>query len=190
VQVLRADLKTEIENTKALTSRNPLSSSKHNSKAAESKLGKVIRLYEELTGILITNVRHEPGQYKEEDAVYSCVQTTSNEKSTCHLRRRVHANTKYSAGLNFTLKFFQEAEEGETPSGATRGGRIVEKVIYTPQFLEKEAADFVAQLDFLASPFTFQKAQMNVFTKTLTSYLEGENEENQSDASHMEVEDD
>ncbi|KAF8484345.1 hypothetical protein JB92DRAFT_3029305 [Gautieria morchelliformis] len=172
IQLLRADLKTEIENTKALTSRNPPSSSKHNSKSAESKHGNVIRLYEELTGILITNVRHEPGQYKEEDAVYSCVQTTSNEKS-----------------LNFTLKFFQEAEEG-TPSGATRGGRIIEKVIYTPQLLEREAADFVAQLDFLASPFTFQKAQMNVFTKTLTSYLEGENEENQSDASHMEVEDD
>lgn len=90
------------------------------------------------------------------------------------------------------MKFFQEqeAQEGDAPSSAKRSGPIVEKVIYTPQLLEKEAEEFVAQLDFLASPFTFQKAQMNVFTKTLTSYLEGENEENQSDTSQMEVEDD
>ena len=46
----------------------------------------VIRLYEELTGILVTNVRHEPGQYKEDDAVYTCILTTSENKSTCEIR--------------------------------------------------------------------------------------------------------
>jgi hypothetical protein len=93
-------------------------------------------------------------------------------------------------GLNFTLKFFQEAEGGETPTSVRRSGQVIEKVIYTPQLLEQETPEFIAQLDFLASPFTFQKAQMNVFTKTLTSYLEGENEDNPSDASQMEVEED
>lgn len=84
--MLRADLKTEIENTKALTSRNPPSSgSKHNSKAVEPKHAMVIRLYEELTGIWVTNVRHEPGQYKEDDAVYTCVLTTSNNTSPCDI---------------------------------------------------------------------------------------------------------
>lgn len=96
-----------------------------------------------------------------------------------------------SAGLNFTLKFFQEQEvaEGENLSSTQQNGPIVEKVIYTPHMLEQETPEFVAQLDFLASPFTFQKAQMSVFTKTLTSYLEGENEDN-SDGSQMEVEED
>ncbi|KAF8590050.1 hypothetical protein K439DRAFT_1382683 [Ramaria rubella] len=157
IQVLRADLKAEIENTKALGSRNvPSSASKQNSKSADPKIAMVIRLYEELTGILITSVKYEPGMYKEESAVYTCVQTTTNNKS-----------------LNFTLKFFQEIVE-DTPSNSKE--QVVDKVIYTPQLLDQESEEFVAQLDFLAGPFTFQKAQMNVFTKTLTSYLEGDSE--------------
>lgn len=93
VQVLRADLKAEIENTKALASRNPpSSSSKHSSKPVDPKHALVIRLYEEMTNVLITNVKHEPGQYKDDDAVYTCVQTTSNNKSACDIRRLSHAN--------------------------------------------------------------------------------------------------
>lgn len=91
-------------------------------------------------------------------------------------------------GLNFTLKIFQEAEHGETPTRAKRSGQIIEKVIYTPQLLEQETPEFIAQLDFLASPFIFQKTQLSVFTNTLTSYLEGENQDNPSDLSQMEVE--
>lgn len=95
---------------------------------------------------------------------------------------------KCPVGLNFTLKIFQEAEHGETPTRAKRSGQIIEKVIYTPQLLEQETPEFIAQLDFLAGPFIFQKAQLSVFTNTLTSYLEGENQDNPSDLSQMEVE--
>ncbi|KAF8511126.1 hypothetical protein BU17DRAFT_97470 [Hysterangium stoloniferum] len=162
VRTLRADLKAEIDNTKALTSRNHPPSSSKQAHKPDPKHAMVIRLYEELTGVLVTNVRHEPGQFKEDDAIYTCVQTTCNDRS-----------------LNFTLKFFKEFEESDAPR---KGDDPVDKVIYTPQFLDMESREFVDQMDFLAQPFTFQKSQMRVFTNTLTSYLEHDDNQSMSQA--------
>lgn len=52
---------------------------------------------------------------------------------------------------------------------------VVPKVIYTPFNLDKESPAFIEQLDFLAKPFTFERDQMQVFSQTLTSHLEGNN---------------
>lgn len=65
--------------------------------------------------------------------------------------------------MHFTLKYTTVEDEDA----------VVQKVIYTPFDLEKESTSFIDQLDFLAKPFTFEREQMQVFSQTLTSHLEG-----------------
>lgn len=59
----------------------------------------------------------------------------------------------------------------------------VEKVAYTPLQLDKEQAGFAERLSFFSEPFTFRRAQLDVFRKNITNALkrafgeEGEEEE-------------
>lgn len=75
---MRSDLEMEIENSKRLTARTAPTSISKSSGKLDSRNTLVLRLYEELTGILITNVKHDPGKFKDDDAIFTCIQTARN----------------------------------------------------------------------------------------------------------------
>lgn len=72
----------EIENSKRLVARTaPLSLSKASGKL-DSRNALIVRLYEELTGVLITNVKHDTGKFKDDDAIFTCVQTARDRSAS------------------------------------------------------------------------------------------------------------
>lgn len=88
VKILESDLNVEIANSKAIraqhANRDPPSSLPRNARAPvitttrtdDVKHGKVVRLYEDLTNLLVIKAKHEPkGEYGGDEYVYTCVFT-------------------------------------------------------------------------------------------------------------------
>ncbi|TDL25043.1 hypothetical protein BD410DRAFT_896611 [Rickenella mellea] len=159
IQVLRSDLKAEIENTKMVTSRHagrepPSSATRGRSQPHhdDPKVGQAVRLYEDLTNLLVLDVQLEkPGTLGKEDILFRCI----------------FSHRETTNGLNFTLREYCDFDD---PSETER---FTKKVMYTPYDLDKEPdQEYVEKLDFLSTQFTFNYTQLPVFLKSLNDAME------------------
>ncbi|KAK0451114.1 hypothetical protein EV421DRAFT_1899338 [Armillaria borealis] len=164
VKDLRVELQAEIDraNTLAKDPRRPPGSAQRNRGqtvlgAQEPKHGATIQFYEDVTNLLITNVRNEKcsKRDKEEDWILTCIYTYVDEDTPGD----PDSNGK---SLNFNLRLCHELVEGNEYADA---------ILYSPLELDKEPEEFVNQLDFLSGPFTFPRRQLPVFIRTINSTI-------------------
>ncbi|KAK0239893.1 hypothetical protein EDD85DRAFT_823717 [Armillaria nabsnona] len=165
IKDLRVELQAEIDraNTLAKDPRRPPGSAQRNRGQTvlggqEPKHGATIQFYEDVTNLLITNVRNEKcsKRDKEEDWILTCIYTYVDEDSPGD----PDSNGK---SLNFNLRLCHELAEGNEYTDA---------VLYSPLELDKEPEEFVNQLDFLSGPFTFPRRQLPVFIRTINTTIE------------------
>ncbi|KAG6898470.1 hypothetical protein C0993_006618 [Termitomyces sp. T159_Od127] len=166
---LRAELNAEIERSKGLAAkanRVPPSTSRGGGRPAavdDPKHAEVIRLYEDVTNLLIPGLKAIPGQYLGLDEwVFTCVYTFFDEKE----------NDPQSAPLksfNFNLRLCHEPDPSQDkPSEPiTSKDQLLPMVYFTPQNLDMEPMDYVEKLDFLREPFSFGRHQLPLFLRTL-----------------------
>ncbi|KAG7448039.1 uncharacterized protein BT62DRAFT_1003814 [Guyanagaster necrorhizus] len=164
IKDLRIELQAEIDRANALAKdprRPPGSAQRSRGQtilgAQEPKHGATIQFYEDVTNLLITNVRNEKcsKRDKEEDWILTCIYTYVDEDSPGD----PDSNGK---SLNFNLRLCHELAEGNEYADA---------VLYSPLELDKEPEDFVQQLDFLSGPFTFPRRQLPVFIRTINNTI-------------------
>ncbi|KAK0196865.1 hypothetical protein F5146DRAFT_1013264 [Armillaria mellea] len=165
IKDLRVELQAEIDraNNLAKDPRRPPGSAQRNRGGQtvlggqEPKHGATIKFYEDVTNLLITNVRNEKcsKRDKEEDWILTCIYTYVDEDSPGD----PDSNGK---SLNFNLRLCHELNEGNEYADA---------ILYSPLELDKETEEFVNQLDFLSGPFTFPRRQLPVFIRTINNTI-------------------
>ncbi|PIL24471.1 hypothetical protein GSI_14225 [Ganoderma sinense ZZ0214-1] len=165
-ELTKKELNAEIERSKQLASRPgsvPHAVTPNGPKAVRGEPSNlpVIKLYEDMTNVLITHVAKEPSADWpgiDEDAV-SCVYSYNNPEE--------HVNFS----LQFTLRNQFDRPENAPGKEALPRERLVEKVKYIPKNLELEKPELVERLQFFRDPFMFSRDQMTVFLKTLTDTI-------------------
>jgi hypothetical protein len=75
------------------------------------------------------------------------------------------------AGLSFTLRLFFDVQDPEDTT-VTSPDQLCRSIHYIPLDLDKEALEFVKQLDFLSSPFTFKRHQLPLFLTQIYNKME------------------
>ncbi|KAF9030813.1 hypothetical protein BDZ89DRAFT_1241556 [Hymenopellis radicata] len=162
VRQTAAELEAEVKRSKALAAqhiRPPGSAQRHGRAGAlgsdDPKYSTTIKFYEDLTDLLITNVRFEKCKFEEnpeEDSILSCVYTYTDK----HDPGLTHS-------LTFTLRLCHELDK--------EAGELVPQVMYAPKELDKETPEMAEALDFLAGPFSFRKEQLQMLTVTLSEQI-------------------
>ncbi|TFY65702.1 hypothetical protein EVG20_g5390 [Dentipellis fragilis] len=131
----------------------------------DPKNGSAISLYEDMTNLLITNLRFEKSDFPDFDnEVFSCIFT--------------HNETK--ASLSFTLQRLWSLRDPEHPPARIKSkDQLAMTMKYTPQDLEKESAEFREKIEFLSDVFTFAGEQVDVFFNSMREYLGNINRDNE-----------
>ncbi|KAH8106864.1 hypothetical protein BXZ70DRAFT_1003766 [Cristinia sonorae] len=159
---LQAELKAEVERSKSLTSRNPPPSVSRNglkkggmSDVADPKLAAVFLLYEDVTNLLVLNVRMERGTFPgTEDKIFDCVYTAPAKDDEPGPR------------LHFSLRSMYEENPEADPSLPIQK-QLIPKMQYQPLDLDKERPEYIERLQFFNEPFVFHHGQLHVFLKSL-----------------------
>ena len=191
-ELTKKELAAEIERSKQLASRPgsvPHAVTPNGPKAARGEPSNlpVIKLYEDMTNVLITHVAKEPSAEWpgiDEDVV-SCVYSYNNPEENvnfCTCLSPHHMRPSYllergtdpshpPAALQFTLRNQFDRPDNAPGKEALPRERLVEKVKYIPKNLEVEKPELVERLQFFRDPFMFSRDQMTVFLKTLTDTI-------------------
>ncbi|KAH9050603.1 hypothetical protein EDB84DRAFT_2394 [Lactarius hengduanensis] len=175
LETTQADLKAEIAHTQT-SLKNPKVQREHPGPAMRArtslindpKHGATIRLYEDLTNLIVLSAKIQESPWVHfgglEDIVYRCIFS--------------HAN---SASLSFTLTSMYQPKPSPDPnfhSPPVNSKDDLQKMVqYTPLELEKESPEHIQKLDFLADKFTFAYDQMDYFLKTLNDHFSSASEQ-------------
>ena len=134
--------------------------------------------YQDVTGLLVQDVKEVIGSKNEKTETYSCLLTTpaTTEPHRGAFASPIHPlailhflHTNMEALLVNTELAFALSMYGGQPSGV-----IDEHVIYTPRDLDKAPdEEFLDAIDYLKDPFTFPRDQMQVFFNNLLEVLKG-----------------
>ncbi|KAF8077736.1 hypothetical protein FPV67DRAFT_1647841 [Lyophyllum atratum] len=170
-QQLRLELEAEIKRSTALANkpnRNPPSVVRGAGRPGgveDPRHAEVLRFYEDLSNLLVPHMKSQPGKYLNlEDWILSCIYTFSDDDASDQ------ANTAKKS-LNFTLKCCYETPEGHGSAPITHKDQLIPTVHFTPLELDKESAEFVQKLEFLGSPFSFERNQLPLFLRTIYSRM-------------------
>ncbi|KAI9061472.1 hypothetical protein FKP32DRAFT_1528295, partial [Trametes sanguinea] len=163
-KVMQKELKAEIERSKSLAARAPAPTTAarpHQPAPNEPRNTPVIRLYEDMTNILVTGVKIDksPDFPQIDEEILACIFTYNYQTPDLN-------DAAFS--LNFSLRNVYELPEGVKPGTSLPRDRLILKVKYEPRDLDKESPDVVERLSFFKDPFMFARDQMTVFLKTLT----------------------
>ncbi|KAG5338187.1 hypothetical protein C0989_008036 [Termitomyces sp. Mn162] len=166
---LRSELNAEIERSAALSAkanRVPPSASRgggHSVGVDDPKNAEVVRLYEDVTNLLITGMKVAPGQYLGLDewtltCVYTFFDETVDDPQSAPLKSFV-----------FTLRLCHEPDpsQAQPPEAVTSKDQLIPMVYFAPQNLDMEPNEYVEELDFLQGPFSFGRHQLPLFLRTL-----------------------
>lgn len=140
----------------------------------EPKNGVVIGFYEDITNIIVPNIKHEEPRYHGRDEWnLNCVYTydddsTSHSTSALLSLTRIGLNVSTNLGLSFRLVTTYEpsTEPDSDPD------ELVKSVRYEPQELQNEGEAFVAALGYMNGHFTFERTQFPLFLKSLREKVE------------------
>ncbi|KAJ3506150.1 hypothetical protein NLJ89_g7022 [Agrocybe chaxingu] len=170
---LRVELQLEVERANALAAkaqqRPPPTAARPRAggilpSSEDPKIGEVVRFYEDLTNLLVPNMKLQPGKHLGLDEwSLNCLYT----------HRDVANKDVPTKSLNFTLRLCHDIRSGESEP-ITSKDQLVESVHYTPHELEKETEEFREALKFLKDTFTFERDQLSLFLRTLHDYMSGE----------------
>ncbi|KAH9900833.1 hypothetical protein C8Q73DRAFT_675967 [Cubamyces lactineus] len=164
-KIVQKELEAEIERSKALAARAPAPQVARQQKPtpSESRNTPVIRLYEDMTNILVTGTKVEKNSFYPDldEDVLTCIYTYQN----------LEEGTAFS--LNFSLRNTYDRPDGVDPGTQVPKDQLIMKVRYEPKDLDKESPDIVERLSFFKDPFMFARDQMTVFLKTLTDTISG-----------------
>ncbi|KAI0636428.1 hypothetical protein C8Q77DRAFT_1051096 [Trametes polyzona] len=165
VKVTKKELEAEIQRSKTLAARAPPPAAARMQKPAvgEAQNVPVIRLYEDLTNILVTGVRVDksPEFPDIDENIINCIYTYQS------------AETGQRFALSFTLRDTYERPPDAPPGASLQKDELVRKVKYEPSNLDKEPPEIVESLNFFRGPFMFTRDQMTVFLRQLADTFLG-----------------
>ncbi|TFK42357.1 hypothetical protein BDQ12DRAFT_676076, partial [Crucibulum laeve] len=178
------ELKLEIDRNKELAdkaNRNPPPSVTRGQGTIlgsnDPKHTEVIKFYEDLTNLLVVNIKANTGpRFKLDEWSLTCIYTPS-----------ITINPR-SKSLNFVLRFCHDPPTNQEDVSSKE--ELIDTVHYVPVELDKETPEFVEKLGFLSGPFTFERDQLSVFLKTLRDNIDNMDaeEEEGSEGSDVSVE--
>lgn len=163
-QDLKMQLKAEIDRANsflAKASKVPDSALRSKRTSDDPKQVEVTKFYEDLTNILIPNIKPAKGKYPDkEEWIMTCVYSHAEEGEL---------NSNQSRSLHFSLQLGYDEADGNFTSNDQQ---LVPTVNYIPLDLEKESQEFVGKLEFLGAPFIFGRDQLPLFLRTIRTNME------------------
>lgn len=178
---MKLELDAEIQHSKTLAAQSrpvgPAVTRPAKATTMELRNAPVIKLYEDMTNVLVTNVKFEKSAERPDvdEEQFTCIYTYNNrdtDDSFCVylsfvLTSHSHAKQRHTA-LNFTLRTHYDRPDGTPADAQIPFEQYVQKLKYQPKDLEKEPPEVVTHLGFFADAFMFTREQMHVFIKTLS----------------------
>ena len=214
VQDITRERDAEIERSKELLARaapkntpNSRSHPKRPFGMDDPKMTEVIKFYEDMSNLLVTNVKFEhPSDSEEADVIFHCIYTyyemtrraddiegdRIGEKSW--FLKRFTGSLLIVAlpiGIVFTMRIFN-GFGGPNGEPASEDDFIHRRIKYAPLHLDKEPETFVKALEFMGDSFTFPCAQQGLFLNSLREKIRDATKdpsEPGSDIEGMEAED-
>jgi len=130
----------------------------------DSKMTEVIKFYEDMSNLLITNVKFEHVPDSEEpDIVFHCIYTYYE------MTRRgddIEGERIDEISIVFTMRIFN-GFGGPDGEPASEDDFIHRRIKYTPLHLDKEPEAFINRLEYMGDTFTFPCAQQGLFLNSL-----------------------
>ncbi|KJA27049.1 hypothetical protein HYPSUDRAFT_212722 [Hypholoma sublateritium FD-334 SS-4] len=174
---LKLELQLEIERGKNLASKSQRQPTSVTRPAAgflsahqDPKHSQAIKFYEDLTNLIIPNIRMQPGRFLDiPEWILNC----------CYTYNDVTDKEAGSKSLQFGIRLCHDLKSGESEP-VERIEQLVDSVHYTPKDLDKETAEFVESLGFLNDAFTFERNQLSLFLRTLYDNISGEENDTNS----------
>jgi hypothetical protein len=206
VQDARSELKAEIERSQFLASNSSRKTPAASQGRAQGtilgsdnpKNTEVIKLYEDLTNLLVPILRFSAGKYFHlNEANFTCIYTLAprNEDEGKGKSKACHPllpqfNHFLSTGLSFVLRFYHDKFHPDDPEPESQN-ELHEMVQYIPLELDKESLDFVQKLDYMGNCFNFSREQLPIFLNTIHTNLISASKSDEEDGRGqvMEVED-
>jgi len=134
----------------------------------DPKLGEIIKFYEDLTNLIVPNMKLQKGKYLDTDEwLLNCVYSYTDEVA------QKQKPLLDSRTISFTLRLCREPPT-ESKEAIENERQLVETVHYVPQNLDKESSEFRESLEFLNTTFTFERSQLSLFIRTLHQRMSGE----------------
>jgi len=169
---IRRELDTEIAHSKALQANNNRAATASSATANPRKVygtddpknAAVIKLYEEITNLLVVNVKHEPNQdptVQTPDTVFTLIYTWQESA-----RDDEDEEITMQKSINFMLRLYYGPPDSE-PGEENQSSESEDRARYTPLHLDQESQIFVERLEFLSGSFTFPASQHALFFNTL-----------------------
>jgi hypothetical protein len=147
---------------------NGLSSTDH------PKLGEIIKFYEDLTNLIVPNMKMQKGKYFATDEwILNCVYSYVDEGA------KNQKPVDSSRTISFTLRLCKEAPV-DLDEIVESERQLVDTVHYLPQDLDKESFEFRQSLEFLSAAFTFERSQLPLFIRTLHQHMGGDEDSDDS----------
>ncbi|KAI6028500.1 hypothetical protein F5J12DRAFT_960023 [Pisolithus orientalis] len=140
---------------------------------AEDPKTEVIKFYEEMSNLLVTNVKFEdaPGS-DEQEVTFHCVYTYFE------MARRedsVEGERVNEKSIGFTMCIFN-GYGGPNGEPISDDDFVHRRIKYTPLHLDKEPDSFVEALSYMGESFTFPCSQQGLFLNSLRDRIGGCNE--------------
>ncbi|KAI6005851.1 hypothetical protein EDD15DRAFT_2151411, partial [Pisolithus albus] len=160
----------EIERSKELLARvapkvPPTSSRSHQRRpmgADDPKITEVIKFYEEMSNLLVTNVKFEDVTGSDEqEVIFHCIYTYFE---MAHITKRHIHNAPL--GIDFTMRIFN-GYGGPNGEPISDDDFVHRRIKYTPLHLDKESDAFVEALSYMGESFTFPCSQQGLFLNSL-----------------------
>lgn len=184
----------EIERSKELLSRVALKVAPTTSRSqqrrpigAEDPKTEVIKFYEEMSNLLVTNVKFEdaPGS-DEQEVTFHCVYTYFE------MARRedsVEGERVNEKSIGFTMCIFN-GYGGPNGEPISDDDFVHRRIKYTPLHLDKEPDSFVEALSYMGESFTFPCSQQGLFLNSLRDRMVDamKGRENSEDSIEMQYE--
>jgi hypothetical protein len=209
VQDANRERDAEIERSKELLARaapkgtpsNPRSHARRPFGTDDPKMTEVIKFYEDMSNLLVTNVKFEnvPGS-EEPEILFHCIYTYFEmtrraddiEGERIGEKSQIFSQTSYRVclpshfspiGIVFTMRIFN-GFGGPNGEPASEDDFIHRRIRYTPLHLDKEPEAFVKGLEYMGDSFTFPSSQQGLFLNSLREKIR----DIVKDASESEVE--
>ncbi|KIL00940.1 hypothetical protein PAXRUDRAFT_821149 [Paxillus rubicundulus Ve08.2h10] len=189
VQDANHERDAEIERSKELLARaapkgtpsNPRSNTRRPFGTDDPKMTEVIKFYEDMSNLLVTNVKFEVVPDSEEpEILFHCIYTYFE------MTRRaddIEGERIGEKSIVFTMRIFN-GFGGPNGEPASEDDFIHRRIRYTPLHLDNEPDSFIKGLEYMADSFTFPSSQQGLFLNSLREKIR----DIVKDASEFEVE--
>lgn len=185
----------EIERSKELLARvapkvPPTSSRSHQRRpmgADDPKITEVIKFYEEMSNLLVTNVKFEDVTGSDEqEVIFHCIYTYFEMARREDSVEGVRINEK---SIDFTMRIFN-GYGGPNGEPISDDDFVHRRIKYTPLHLDKESDAFVEALSYMGESFTFPCSQQGLFLNSLRDRMVDavKGRENSEDSIEMQYE--